>query len=217
MARIAEIEDVLLQNGVTEERLAVYAQCLRRAGSDYCRNQHCYTTAARFPAQRWEEAVRLIRFGMETYREDRLGMNQAREMLAYVYEKAGQYGKAHMLYAKAETEGASVLWGLLRTKILADQFRFSEELAGYYDRCMAQDEFLKDFLSNRFYLLAAGLILARQAEDRVQAQKYLRELLEICTPGYTGKNGEMMRQHGWEEGLTVPSECLAWLEKEKTR
>lgn len=67
MSKIGDFEQRLISDGMTDRDLEEYAKLLVRVRD---KRQHCYTTAVKFPPERSEQAVKLIKFGLESFEDD---------------------------------------------------------------------------------------------------------------------------------------------------
>ena len=213
--KIELFEEEIIATELTDERLETFRKLLVRAGSDYNRNQHCYITAYKFPAERLEESVKLIKFGIQTYKDDNSGMMRAYDTLAAAYERAGQYQTAYDLYVKLyseiKTERFNFPWCLLRTRLHIDSFKYTEEAERYYNICTQQDSFSKSLLNNRFWLLVAQTIIERHNGNTEEAKRCSNELNQIITPGHKGPLHSILAKHRIEESVTVSKECRKYL------
>lgn len=69
MSKIGDFEQRLISDGMTDRDLEEYAKLLVRVRD---KRQHCYTTAVKFPPERIEQAVKLIKLGLESIRGRRV-------------------------------------------------------------------------------------------------------------------------------------------------
>ena len=69
MSKIDEFEQQIIKNGFTEEDLKEYAKLLRQVRGNFSKRQHCYSTAIQFPVEHTEQAVLLIKYGLENFED----------------------------------------------------------------------------------------------------------------------------------------------------
>ena len=70
MSKIDEFEQQIIKNGFTEEDLKEYEKLLKRVRDNFLKRQHCYSTAIQFPVEHTEQAVLLIKYGLENFEDD---------------------------------------------------------------------------------------------------------------------------------------------------
>lgn len=132
MSKIGDFEQRLISNGMTDRDLEEYAKLLVRVRD---KRQHCYTTAVKFPPERIEQAVKLIKFGLESFEGDGWYSNYASyRSMGQIYKQAGNYQKAYESYLSAmntldETRGSyeiQLSGCLMWMKLHMDSFEYSE-------------------------------------------------------------------------------------------
>lgn len=69
MSKIDEFEQKIIKNGFTEEDLKEYEKLLTRVRDNFLKRQHCYSTAIQFPVEYTEQAVSLIKYGLEKFED----------------------------------------------------------------------------------------------------------------------------------------------------
>ncbi len=211
--KIELLEEDIVATELTDEKLETYRRMLTRARNDYCRNQHCYLTGLSIPAERWKEAVRLIRFGIAHYTDDNLAMGWAWQALGLVYERAGQFGEAYSALIKSTEYGENHdVWGLLRTRIHVDKFRYSERIEDHYRFCAVDHSFVKSLLQNKFYLEIAQIIIARKAENYDEVKEHYHKVMKMLAPEFKGELYEVLKKHRYTESITLSPQCCEFLE-----
>ena len=70
IGKIDEFEQKLIKHGITDEDFVEYEKLLKRVRSNFSKRQHCYTTAIQIPRQYAEQAIKLIRYGLENFEDD---------------------------------------------------------------------------------------------------------------------------------------------------
>lgn len=214
--KIELFEDSLMVEQLTDEKLGEYEILLRRVGNDWCRIQHCFSTAYALPVERIDDAVRLIEFGNERYGSKESYLIPANEKLGMIYERAGLYKKAYDVYARIYPNiGAwkgPFPWCLLDMKMHIDGFQYSKELDEYIELCEKEDMFAKSFEKNRFILSLAEFIVADYHHDSNKKQRYYAAICEMLAPGYKGPLYEILKKHKLDEQLRLTAECEEFLE-----
>ena len=67
MSKIDEFERKIIKQGMTDEDFAEYQKLLKRVRGNFLKRQHCYTTAIQFPTKYADQAIKLIRYGLENF------------------------------------------------------------------------------------------------------------------------------------------------------
>ena len=214
--KIEMLEDKIVEEGLTDEKLLEYEKLLRRAGNDWCRIQHCYLTAYNIPAERVNEAIKLIEFGIQRYGSDKDGLICAYERLGATYRQAGLFQKAYEVYHSIYPDIGNIQgefpWCLLDTKIHADGFRYSPELEKYIKLCEEDNGFAKSFLQNKFVLALAKYIVADHYGDSDKKAKAYETISRMLDRDFKGPLYELLKRHKYDEKLKLTDECRAFLE-----
>lgn len=215
--KIEMLEAEIVEDGLTDEKLLEYEKQLRRAGSDWCRIQHCYLTAYNIPAERVDEAIQLIEFGIQRYRSHKGGLICAYEMLGAAYRQAGLYQKAYDVYISIFPDIGNNIgefpWCLLDTKIHADGFRYSPELEEHLKLCEKDNGFTKSFLQNQLAFALAKYIVADHHGDNDKKAKAYQTITRLMDKHHKGPLYELLKKHRYDEQLKLTDECRAFLER----
>ena len=67
MSKIDEFEDKLIKQGMTDDDFEEYKKLLKRVRGNFGKRQHCYTTAIQFPPKHANQAIKLIKYGLEEF------------------------------------------------------------------------------------------------------------------------------------------------------
>ena len=95
MSKIDEFEQKIIKTGFTEEDLKEYEKLLTRVRDNFLKRQHCYSTAMQFPVEHTEQAVSLIKYGLEAFEDDGWFSTYTSYVnIGRIYEKAKEYHKA---------------------------------------------------------------------------------------------------------------------------
>ncbi|WP_417110076.1 hypothetical protein, partial [Hominenteromicrobium sp.] len=98
MSKIEDFENQIVTFGMRDGDLDKYAKFLRYVHEDGLKQQHCYSTALRFPPERAEQAVTLIRFGLQNFESSWFSVYTSYLSMGSIYEKAENYVKAYEAY-----------------------------------------------------------------------------------------------------------------------
>lgn len=101
MSKIEDFENQIVTFGMRDGDLDKYAKFLRYIHEDGLKQQHCYSTALRFPPERAEQAVTLIRFGLQNFESSWFSVYTSYLSMGSIYEKAENYVKAYEAYLSA--------------------------------------------------------------------------------------------------------------------
>lgn len=84
-----------------DEDFEEYAKLLKRIQGNFLKRQHCYMTASQFPPEFAEQAVKLIRYGLQNFEDDWFSTYNSYLYIGKVYEAAGNYQDAYDSYLLA--------------------------------------------------------------------------------------------------------------------
>ena len=101
MSKIEDFENQIVTFGMRDGDLDKYAKLLRYVHEDGLNQQYCYSTALRFPPERAEQAVTLIRFGLQNFESSWFSVYTSYLSMGSIYEKAENYVKAYEAYLSA--------------------------------------------------------------------------------------------------------------------
>ena len=180
MSKIDEFEQKIIKTGFTEEDLKEYAKLLRQVSGNFSKRQHCYSTAIQFPVEHTEQAVSLIKYGLEAFEDDGWFSTYTSYFnIGRIYEKAKEYHKAFDYYLLAKNslgeehpESVKELSKyLLWMKLHIDSFSYSEEMEEYYLKYTQAPEFSKAFLNSEIKLSIANIVISLHYGKIEEAKK----------------------------------------------
>lgn len=220
MSKIAEFEQRIIENGFTEEDLKEYEKLLKRVRDNFLKRQHCYSTAMQFPVEYTEQAVFLIKFGLEKFEDDGWFSTYTSYFnIGRIYEKAKEYHKAFDYYLLAKnalgdehpqyvTELSKYL---LWMKLHIDAFGYSTEMEEYYSNYTQAPEFSKAFLNSEIRLSIANIVVSLHYGKTEEAKKSLEIAKEICKPNYKGRLHNILNRHKCNETLNITPEAITFI------
>ena len=216
---IEEFENDLVQTGASEEDLQTYGRFLKRVRSNYNRLQHCWLTAYRFPADRAEEAVRLIQWGLENYLDDWFSTYSAHLYIGYILQRSGQAQRAYEAFQEAgralgdghDGYRTSLSGELMWSRLQADSYAYSEELEEYYNRFLQNDEFSLAFLRNDFRLTVTRIVICLHHGDLTAAAEARRYVRQLMGDERKSRIQSTLDRHRIKETLELPEGCKAFL------
>ena len=220
MSKIAEFEQKIIENGFSEEDLKEYEKLLTRVRDNFLKRQHCYTTALQLPVEYTEQAVSLIKFGLEKFEDDGWFSTYTSYLsIGSIYEKAKEYHKAFDYYLKAKdslgeehpqyvTELSKYLFWM---KLHIDSFCYSPETEEYYLSYTQADEFSKAFLNSQIRLAIANIVISLHYGKIEEAKKSLETAKKICKTGYKGRLHSILSRHNFNETLNITAESIAFI------
>ena len=220
MTKIEEFENRIMKSGITEANLIEYEKLLRRVGGNFNRRQHCWNTAASFPPHRTEEAVSLIRWGLERYPDSWYSTYMSHYMIGQIYERSGNWQAAHGAYLLADdalgeeqtayrkTLSGDLMWTLLHI----DGFQYSDKLRAYYDSFQRIDDFHAAFVNCAFRLAVAELVIALHDGDNETAKKAYDKAMTMAKPGFVSRIQGVLDRHRATDKLKANTkECAQFL------
>lgn len=220
MSKIAEFEQRIIENGFTEEDLKEYEKLLKRVRGNFLKRQHCYSTAMQFPVEYTEQAVLLIKYGLEKFEDDGWFSTYTSYFnIGRIYEKAKEYHKAFDYYLLAKnalgdehpqyvTELSKYL---LWMKLHIDAFGYSTEMEEYYLNYTQAPEFSKAFLNSEIKLSIANIVISLHYGKIEEAKQSLEIAKEICKPNYKGKLHSILNRHKYNETLNITPEAISFI------
>lgn len=218
MGKIAEFEQRLIQQGMTDEDLAEYGKLLKRVHGNYQKQQHCYTTAIQFPPRNACQAIKLIRYGLENFEAEWFSTYQAYLYIGHIYELIGNYPEAfnaYLLARKALGNNRSYVADLSKElfwmKLHVDSFRYSAELEEYVSCYETADEFSKALVNNQFRLAVAHAVISLHYGKTEEAQQSLETAKKIIQPDYAGPLAPLLARHRYRETLKITREAKAFI------
>lgn len=220
MSKIAEFEQKIIENGFTEDDLKEYEKLLARVKGNFLKRQHCYSTAVRFPVEYTEQAVLLIKYGLEKFEDDGWFSTYTSYFnIGRIYEKAKEYHKAFDYYLSAKSSlgeehpkyVTELSKYLLWMKLHIDSFCYSAEIEEYYLSYTRATEFSKAFLNSEIILLIADIVISLHYGKTEEAKKSLEAAKEICKPYHKGRLHNILSRHKYNEKLNITPEAIEFI------
>lgn len=219
MSKIDELEKKMITQGMSDEDFAEYQKMLKRVRGNFSKRQHCYTTAIQFPPQYSDQAVKLIRYGLESFEDDWFSTYTSYLYVGKIHEKVSNYKDSFTSYQMAEkvlgTDHPEYMKELSKElmwmKLHLDSFRYSPELENYYACYMTADDFSKSLIENEFRLAIVKLVIALHHGNAVEAKEAFDKAKEISKPNYSGKLANILAGHHYKESFKMTSEAKKFL------
>ncbi len=221
--KIAEIEQELLQDNVTEENIETFKTALKRVPKN-SRCQHCYTTAVAMKPCFSQQALSLIEYGLELYGENWFDRMRSYHNMAILYEQNGDYHNALEAYKQAflsidKTQQALYVseyaLHLMRMEMHVANFQYTENLQNYYNDAMQADAFSQAFQRNAFYKAIAEIIVSQNQGNLKNMQKAYKTALKMLQPNYEGPLTGLLKQKNYTETAGATKEVFTFLENVK--
>lgn len=223
MSKIAEFEQNLIQQGMTDEDFLEYGKLLKRVHDNFSKRQHCYTTAIQFPQQYAEQAVKLIKYGLENFEDGWFTTYTSYLYIGHIYEREKDYQKAFDYYLLAKdalgTDHPNYVMELSKDlfwmKLHIDSFGYSTELEEYLLCYEKMNDFSKSLVGNAFRLAVANTVVFLHHGKTEKAKEQLEIAKKICKPNYTGKLYHILARHKYNESLKETPESIAFIKRLK--
>lgn len=220
MTKIEEFESEIIKSGMKEADFSEYENLLKRVHGNYLKLQHCYITALKFPENNSEQAVKLIRWGLEKYYDTWSSAYRAYYNIGLIYERIGEYEKAYTEFLKAKNvldeEQTSYIYSLsgklLWLLLHIDNFQYSEQLEQYYKMFNETNSFEKSFVNNEFCLAVAELVIALHYKKQDRARQAYANVTALINPRYSSKIQDILNKHKIEDTLNISNQCKQFLE-----
>ena len=215
MSKIDEFERKIIKQGMTDEDFADYQKLLKRVRGNFLKRQHCYTTAIQFPTKYADQAIKLIRYGLENFEDGWFSTYTSYLYIGHMYEKTSDFQNAFASYQMAkESLGTDhpeyvkeISKDLMWMKLHMDSFCYTPELEDYYSLYITTDDFSKSFIENEFRLAIANLVIALHHGNTVEAKEALDKAKEISKPNYLGKLYNILDRHNYRESFKTTREA----------
>jgi tetratricopeptide (TPR) repeat protein len=224
MTKIEAFEKNLIKSGISDADYIEYEKLLRRVRGNDMRLQHVYITAVQFPKKHYEQAVALIRWGLQKYPDTWFGTYTAYYDIGMIYEKNGQYNQAYGAYLKADEAlgedhvsyrqnlAGNLMWMLLHI----DKFRYSVKLEKYYGQFNTIDNFAKAFINNEFPLTVARIVIDLQHGRINEAKESYSKALSMSSPTFISRIQGVLNHHKATDNLSKNTpECVKFLKNLK--
>ena len=215
MSKIDELEQKIIKQGMTDENFAEYKKMLNRVRGNFLKRQHCYTTAIQFPTKYADQAIKLIRYGLENFEDSWFSTYTSYLYIGHIYKKTSDFKNAFASYQMAkESLGADhpeyvkeISKDLMWMKLHIDSFCYTPELEDYYSLYITTDDFSKSFIENEFRLAIANLVIALHHGNTAEAKEALDKAKEISKPTYLGKLYNILDRHNYRESFKTTREA----------
>jgi len=223
MGKIDDFEQKLIKQGMTDEDFLEYEKLLKRVRGNFLKRQHCYTTAIQFPCQYAEQAVKLIRYGLENFEDDWFSTYTSYLYIGHIYEGISNYQKAFEAYLLAKEALGSdhpeyveeLSKDLMWMKLHVDSFQYSVELGEYLSCYEKTDDFSRSFINTEFKVAIANIVISMHHGHFDEAKQFLKKAKGICKPNYVGKLYNILVRHKYYESLKTTPEALTFVRKLK--
>ena len=215
MSKIDEFERKIIKQGMTDEDFAEYQKLLKRVRGNFLKRQHCYTTAIQFPIKYADQAIKLIRYGLENFEDSWFSTYTSYLYIGHIYKKTSDFKNAFASYQMAkESLGTDhpeyvkeISKDLMWMKLHIDSFCYTPELEDYYSLYITTDDFSKSFIENEFRLAIANLVIALHHGNTAEAKEALDKAKEISKPTYLGKLYNILDRHNYRESFKTTREA----------
>lgn len=223
MSKIGEFEQYLIKQGMTDDDFSEYSNLLKRVHGNFSKRQHCYTTAIQFQAKYAEQAIKLIKYGLENFEDEWFSTYTSYLHIGHIYERDRKYRKAFDYYLLAKNAlgedhpdyATELSKHLLWMKLHIDSFGYSPELKEYLLCYEKADGFSKSFVNSEFILAVANIVVFLNEGKIENAKEQLEIAKEICKPNYEGKLYNILTRHKYYETLNTTPESIAFIKKLK--
>ena len=219
MGKIDDFEAKIIKQGMSDDDFEEYKKLLKRVRGNFSKRQHCYTTAIQFPPKKADQAIKLIKYGLEAFPDEWFSTYTSYLHIGKIYETAGIYQKAYDAYLMAmdalgemgkgykEDLSGNLCWMLLHI----NSFQYSEELERLYSCYDKTNEFSKGFINNEFRMAVIRIVIALHHNDRAAAKEAYKRATAIYSPSYVGKLQHILARHKYVETLKITPETKIFL------
>ncbi len=223
MGKIDEFEQKIIKQGMTDADFVEYEKLLKRVQGNFSKRQHCYTTAIQFPRQYAEQAIKLIRYGLENFEDDWFSTYTSYLHMGHIYEGISNYQKAFEAYLLAkealgldhpeyvEELSKDLMW----MKLHVDSFKYSVELEEYHSCYEKTSDFSKSFVNAEFKVAVANIVISMHHGRLDDAKQFHEKVKGICKPNYVGKLYNILARHKYYESLNTTPEATAFVKSLK--
>ena len=223
MGKIDELEKRIIKKGMTDEDFIEYTKMLKRVRGGFLKRQHCYTTAIKFPLKYADQAIKLIRYGLESFEDGWFSTYTSYLYIGHIYEKTSDFENAFASYQMAKeslgTEHPEYVKELSKDlmwmKLHIDSFCYSQEFENYYLCYKTTDDFSKSFVENEFRLAVSNLVIALHYGNMAEAKEALEKARKISKPDYIGKLYNILIRHNYKESFKTTREAKEFINNTK--
>ena len=187
--KIAEVENLIITEGFSEELFEEYKLSLKRVPK-LMRCQHCYITAYELRIsggdenqrrKKYEDALRLIQYGIDHHLENvnledhpaaKFYLRMVYEHMGMAYGDHGEYEKAKFYLQKAavtdNSPGMEPYFAslIIRMELHCSHFTYTPYLQELYDKMLKVNDFAFNLRKNIFYRSLAEIIIANKNKDK---------------------------------------------------
>lgn len=200
-----------------------FKTALKRVRDKGSQCQHCYATAAELPIDQYENAVTLIRYGLENFAEDWLDFYRANLNLAIICEQAGKYPEAKNAYLAAlsavETMSQKEDYipylsaHLLRVEMHLSGFAFTDDLLSYYEQAVTDHSLTADTRKSHFYRHLAEIIIAQDSKQKAAVKEAVRRARILLNGEDQSAVAHILKRHRYQDEVQATDEAIAFLLK----
>ena len=217
--KIEELEKVIIRDGLSPEIFDEYKKSLKRVKSNFLKRQHCYTTAIQFSGSRFEQAIQLIKYGLENYPDTWFSTYTSYLHIGNILESSGKYSEAFTAFLSAKDALSNdkpeylyfISGKLMWMKLHIDGFNYSEEFEEYYNAFSNINDFSKGIINNEFMLSVGKTVISIKNNDTEKAKESLKNALSLCNPGVIGRLQQIFDKHKYTDKLNATPESIAFV------
>lgn len=221
--KLSEIKERIRQGEFSEELFAEFQTALKRVPEDL-RCQHCYTTAYDLRNTDPQNAIRMIRYGLDSFACSWIDRMRANRNLGLIYEGCKDYTAAREAFEialssipeeKQEFYRPTLSMDILRAQLHCSKFEFTEYAEALYRAAMKADSFTAAFRHFIFYRSIMEIILAKRNHDpAAQAVACRNALLALDCDNVTAMDRLLLQKHHKDDAHAT-EEALAFLSENR--
>ena len=219
--KLSEIKKKIEQGHFSKTVFADFQTALGRVPKGL-RCQHCYTSAMHLKEKHPQDAIMLIRYGLEQYETDWVDQMRAHQNLGAIYEATGDYVLAKTAYETAvhaipdDRKGGYLpvlSLDILRAELHANGFSYTDAVRSLYQAASDTDEFTASFRHVAFYMALAKLVIAVYDDDKSkQNEAYLCAQRALDGDESMGMDRLLLR-HKYKNDARATKQALAFLKE----
>ena len=228
--KIADVEALIEKNGLSDELFEEFKTSLKRVPK-ILRCQHCYITAYRLRTgkaakrqkrKNFEDALRLIEYGIENHPETDLYLRSAYEHMGMAYGDAGEYEKAKAsLQTAYSIVGESAAYTpyfsylIARKELHCSDFTYTPYLQELYNGMQKADRFEAERRINIFNRCLVEMILADRNKDKDAKRRVCETAWKVLGRRDTNVLDGIFKRHKATElnSVKATKEAIAFLKK----
>lgn len=220
--KLSDAKQAIEKGDYSDSARQKFYTALRRSGNDFSRSQHCRLLAYELSKKRTIEATecsfKLLEHAMGEYKNagasEKCSCLQAMGNILFL---DGEYEKAYLCFLQWDGISKELYVGLrgqymalLKSLLMKDGFAYSEELAHMFS--LAVKELSLPMRSEKLYLLAAQMVLAKAEGDAVLAQTARTQAVEIMEKANKPSAlEEVYRKNKLKDTIDVPEKLLDYI------